>query len=261
MPPRIGQVLRKTRRARGLELSEVERATKIRVKFLQAMEEDRWEELPAPVYARGFLEIYARYLGLDDEALVDRYRRTVEGADRAEPIPRTVLRPGTIRPRRSFKPVGVALAGLLAAVVLIAVIIGTVASLDDGGESDGERRAAEAGTESEGSTTGEAADLDGSTLPSFGSGVSLELRSTGTVWVCLVDDQDRARVNGETLVADEVRGPFTADSFEATFGNGAVEMTVDGHPTEVPRLAEPLGFRIDATGVRRLDPASQPSCL
>lgn len=254
MTPRVGQVLRQARTQRGIELSEVERVTKIREKFLRAMEEDRWEALPAPAYARGFLEIYARFLGLDDEALVDEYRRTVPEADRPEPIPPSVLRPGALKPRRSVRPFGVLAAGLLAAAVLALVVVGIVGTLSDGGDSadDGEEMASPATTDEE---VGTSAGLPAVTP------VSLELRSTGEVWVCLVDDRDRPQVNGETLLPDEVRGPFTSEAFEVTFGNGSVEMTVDGEPAEVPALAEPLGFRITADGVSRLDPASQPTCL
>ena len=89
----------------------------------------------------------------------------------------------------------------------------------------------------------------------------MRLRSSGTVWVCLVDDRGRALVNGETLVAGEARGEFRARAFEVTFGNGAVDMEVDDEPVEVPDLAEPLGYRITPGGVRELDPASRPTCV
>ena len=81
MAPRVGQVLREARSERGIKLSEVERVTKIREKFLLAMEEERWEALPAPVYARSFLSAYARFLGLDDHeraALVSGDRHLLE---------------------------------------------------------------------------------------------------------------------------------------------------------------------------------------
>jgi hypothetical protein len=91
--------------------------------------------------------------------------------------------------------------------------------------------------------------------------VSLELRPTGSVWVCLVDDEERTPINGETLTAGEVRGPFASRAFEVTFGNGSVEMTVDGEPAEIPPLAEPLGYRVTPSGVQRLEPSAQPSCL
>ena len=253
MAPHVGQALREARTERGIELSEVERVTKIRIRFLRAMEEDRWEALPAPAYARGFLSAYARFLDLDDQALVDEYRRTAEGVDRTEPFPHRVLQPGVFRRSRSIKPVAMLFTGLVAAVVLGLVIVGSLGGSDNGGDVADQRG---------GTAAGSAVPTTTTALPTApASEVSLELRSTGTVWVCLVNDEDRALVNGETLTPDEVRGPFDSRGFEVTFGNGSVEMTVDGEPADIPPVAEPLGYRITPSGVRKLDPSSQPTCL
>jgi hypothetical protein len=77
--------------------------------------------------------------------------------------------------------------------------------------------------------------------------------------VCLVDSDDRALL-AETVPTGEKRGPFEARAFDVTFGNGSVEMTVNGEPTSVPPLAEPLGYRITTTGVHRLDSSLEPTC-
>ena len=123
MDLQIGQALREARARRGIELSEVERVTKIRIKFLRAMEEDRWEALPAPVYTRSFLSTYARFLDLDDKPLVDAYNRWAESEDRAEPIPPQAVRRGVLRPRRPVRPVALLLASLLAAGVVLGLMI------------------------------------------------------------------------------------------------------------------------------------------
>src|SRR5262245_3371064 len=140
MAPTIGQRLRRAREERGAELSDVEVATKIRVKFLAAMEEDHWDELPAPVYARGFLDIYARHLGLDQKELLEEYSRTVEG-ERQEPVPQTAIKPGTLRHRRparrlpsiDFGPVAKIAAGVIVLVVIGLVIVGSIGGSDDNG--------------------------------------------------------------------------------------------------------------------------------
>lgn len=250
----VGQALREARLERGIELTEVERVTKIRVKFLRAMEEDRWEELPAPAYARGFLQTYARYLDLDDEALVEQYRETVEPADAGGPIPAGIIRSGTIEPRRSLRPPTFVLAGL-AAVVAVAAVVVAIASIGGSGNGGGskphrQRTAKSTPTRTTGTTT---------TAP--GSELSVELSPTADVWVCLMDDRGRALVNGETLAAGDTRGPFTGRGFEVTFGNGSVEMTVDGQSAQIPAVASPLGYRITSSGVSKLDPASDPTCL
>jgi hypothetical protein len=76
-----------------------------------------------------------------------------------------------------------------------------------------------------------------------------------------VDESGNALVDGETLTTNEARGPFNGGGFEVTFGNGSVEMTVDGEPAQVPAVAEPIGYRITPRGVRRLDPSAQPTCV
>jgi cytoskeleton protein RodZ len=261
MPETIGEKLHAARTERGIELSEVERATKIRVKFLEAMEEDRWEALPAPAYARGFLDIYARFLGLDERALLDEYAKTEQG-QRHAPIPQSVIKPGALKRERpirptsvNLKPVAKLVAGVLAIVVLGLVIVGSIGGSDNGGDREKRQAAKEKG----GKAGGSAASTTTDTVAA--GPVSLELRSTADVWVCLVDDAGRALVNGETLSADESRGPFSGDGFEVTLGNGSVEMTVDGEPEQIPAVAEPLGYRITPTGVRDLPPSSQPTCL
>lgn len=71
----LGAQLRKAREDRGISLVEAEQATRIRRVFLQAIEEGRFGDLPGQVYGRGFIRNYARYLGLDPEALLQEYGR------------------------------------------------------------------------------------------------------------------------------------------------------------------------------------------
>ncbi len=74
MTETVGQILRQAREARGISLAEAEEATKVRQKFLEALEQDDFQRLPGEVYRRGFLKSYAIYLGLDPEPLLARYR-------------------------------------------------------------------------------------------------------------------------------------------------------------------------------------------
>lgn len=69
----IGGELRKAREEMGASLEDVEKETKIRSKYIAAIEEDKFDVLPGKVYVRGFLRNYARFLGVDGEALVDQY--------------------------------------------------------------------------------------------------------------------------------------------------------------------------------------------
>ncbi|MDP9244288.1 MAG: helix-turn-helix domain-containing protein, partial [Chloroflexota bacterium] len=84
-PHKLGEVLRGAREAKGADLPRVERETKIRAKYLSALERGEYRELPGPVYTKGFLRNYGLYLSLDPEYLVDLYRleTTGVGAGRA----------------------------------------------------------------------------------------------------------------------------------------------------------------------------------
>lgn len=70
----VGQQLKRQRESLELSLDEVAESTKIRAWYLEALEEDNRERLPADVYALGFLRAYARHLGLDATDVVDRWR-------------------------------------------------------------------------------------------------------------------------------------------------------------------------------------------
>jgi len=71
---KVVQQLRKAREAKGMELKEVEEITKIRSKYLQALEEEDYGILPGGAYTVGFLRSYARFLDLDSESLVNTFR-------------------------------------------------------------------------------------------------------------------------------------------------------------------------------------------
>ena len=66
----LGQQLRAAREARGLGIDDVAQGTRIRPAYVRALEEERFADLPAPVYVRGFLRNYATFLGLDAEELI-----------------------------------------------------------------------------------------------------------------------------------------------------------------------------------------------
>ena len=114
----LGAVLRTAREAKGVELGRVERDTKIRVRYLAALESGEYRELPGSVYTKGFLRNYGLYLGLDPEYLIDLYRLE-SGAIRAER--RSVTPPPRpLAPRRSRALVvtpGAVVAALLTVMV------------------------------------------------------------------------------------------------------------------------------------------------
>src|SRR5215469_12382808 len=83
----LGERFRAAREARGLSLSDVSEQIRIRSVYLAAIEEENWATIGAPVYIRGFLRTYARFLGLDPEDVVAAFH----GAPSAPPRPKTIV--------------------------------------------------------------------------------------------------------------------------------------------------------------------------
>src|ERR1700682_1695395 len=80
----FGEELRREREIRGISLKEIADTTKISKRFLEAIERNDHKTLPAPVFTRGFVREYSRYLGLNAEDIVSRYNYAAAGDDRIE---------------------------------------------------------------------------------------------------------------------------------------------------------------------------------
>src|SRR6188508_3776411 len=76
--PPVGETLQLARERKGVDLYRAERDTKIRLRYLSALEDSAYEDLPSPVYTKGFLRNYAIYLGLDPDELLERWRDEME---------------------------------------------------------------------------------------------------------------------------------------------------------------------------------------
>ena len=74
----IGATLREARMRAHIDVSEIEAQTKIRAKYLRALENEEWDLLPGPTFVKSFLRTYGQALGLDAKALVDEYKREWE---------------------------------------------------------------------------------------------------------------------------------------------------------------------------------------
>jgi cytoskeleton protein RodZ len=117
----IGTSLREARLRQGLDFPELEQATKIRGKYLRALEDEEFEILPAQTYVKGFLRAYADYLGLDGQLYVDEYNsRYVVGEDDAPFRPRRASSPARA-PRVQSRVVVLTLLGIAIVTALVIV--------------------------------------------------------------------------------------------------------------------------------------------
>src|SRR5437762_14161110 len=101
--PAIGATLREARMRARIDISEIESETKIRAKYLRALENEEWNLLPGPTYVKSFLRTYAEALGLDAKLLVEEYKLRHERPSEQELRP--IGPPGA--PRRRPQPVGI----------------------------------------------------------------------------------------------------------------------------------------------------------
>jgi cytoskeletal protein RodZ len=120
---KLGEVLRTAREARGVDLARVERDTKIRSRYLSALERGAYRELPGAVYTKGFLRNYGSYLGLDTEYLVDLFRLESAAAPTERPTVQAPPRPIATRRRGAFVITpGSVLAALLTVGVALFIV-------------------------------------------------------------------------------------------------------------------------------------------
>jgi transcriptional regulator with XRE-family HTH domain len=242
----VGAKLRDARLQRGLNLAEVEEATKIQARFLAAIENEEWSALPGEFYARSFIRSYAGYLGLDEpEAPSGLAAAGAERLPRIDPQPPQPAQGG--HRRRPSSRLLAALATLGLAAVLLA--IGLSGPGDDSSGPSPARQPSGA----------EAKDI-----PSQGprqSGASLTLTATAEVWVCLLDGRGQALINGQILSPGSEQGPYRSDSFTLALGNGAVTMSLGGQKASIPPTPNPIGFAIDDDGtMRELPEGERPTC-
>lgn len=120
--PNVGEILQTARERKGVDLARAERETKIRARHLVALESGDLADLPAQVYAKGFLRNYSSYLGLDADEVLARWRKEIDQPRSAEapsfkPPPQPITAPS-----RGFKLTG----GLVVALVLAAVVLAFV---------------------------------------------------------------------------------------------------------------------------------------
>jgi hypothetical protein len=254
MDSQVGPILREARKHRELGIAEVEAATKIRARYLRAIESEEWDVLPGGVYTRGFIRTYAALLGLDGERLAADYRAGVEAGPTsprgapAEPSRAGSAPPGPTRPGNRRAPLGWL---AVAAVVGIAAIAIIVLPDGDGGPTKPSRqRAAKNGD----------GQSEASKQP-IAAGVSVRLAASAEVWVCVLDAKGQHLVNGQILEAGAEEGPFRSGSFTVSFGNGEVSMLIDGKEAKIPATSSPVGYSIDAAGaLTELGEAERPTC-
>jgi cytoskeletal protein RodZ len=276
--PEIGATLREARMRARIDISEIEAETKIRAKYLRALENEEWGLLPGPAYVRSFLRTYAEALDLDARLLLEEYKLRHERPSDHDLMPIGAPRRrgggggrggrggGPLRQREPRRiPAGVFV------VVIVVLLVGALYLLGrpTGGDDDNGSTAAQTTT---GRTTTTPVPASTTKKKSSSSSASKKKSSSssklvrleviggaGSVFACLVDSSGQPRINGATLSQGQSGGPYRSRSFRLLLGNGNARLRVDGKVKTVPD-ASPVAFKISKGSFKRVDPSTVPDC-
>ncbi len=284
--PDIGATLREARVRARIDIAEIETATKIRAKYLRALENEEWELLPGPTFVKTFLRTYAEALGLDAKLLVEEYKL------RHERLADSELRP--IAPRRQSSsnrgarggsrvmggPIGRGGGGggggyggrsrvpvvlvLVVLVIAILVVLGVTNKQSPDPVSTRPTTSTPSATASAPTSTGTAPTATSkpakATKKATRRFATLQVLPSGDVDVCL-KAKGRGTLIGTTLRVGDVTQTFKSSRFTLALGNTNARLRVNGKTRGVPPSSKPVGFVITpAGGARPLAPSRRPVC-
>lgn len=237
-----------------IDIGEVETRTKIRAKYLRAIENEEWDLLPGPVYVKSFLRTYGDYLGLDSRLLIDDYKRRYERPSDQELRPVASLHRERERAARGpLLPPWAIIGAVLVAVVAALYLLGTQGDKPKVASPTGVRAVPVGGPHPHGAHHKRASGTRPHT-------VRLVLRPTGPVYVCLIDGQGRKLIPGQIFAPGQRIAPQQGTKMFLTLGNASVVMSVNGVGVHVPASSGSIGYTLTPAGASRLPGAQQPRC-
>jgi cytoskeletal protein RodZ len=253
----IGSTLREARMRARIDITEVETRTKIRAKYLRAIENEEWDLLPGPVYVKSFLRTYGDYLGLDSRRLVDDYKRRYERLSDHELRPIAAL--SRDRERAARGPLLPPWAIIGAVILALVVILWFVGNANKPASTNAGTTAAPRHT-ARGHKHSAPVKPAARVLP---ANATLSLVPTGQVYICLIDGTGRKLTPAVVYAAGQRIKQFKAPKMLLTLGNASIHVTIDSRPVTVPPSANAIRYLIGPGPpfYRRIPVASKPSCV
>lgn len=264
--PEIGSTLREARMRARIDITEVEQATKIRAKYLRALENEEWNLLPGSTFIKSFLREYADYLGLDARTLVEEYKLRYDRPSEHELAP---LAPRLGRDRRGggggggyraprVAPRWLIVGGVIVLLLLVLWLVGSLGGDDgDGGES-GSPSATTPLDRSPRTTTQPRTDRR--PTPTAPTQASVRIVPTGALYVCLVDGGGRVLIPGSQFDAGEQVPVYRARKLRLTLGNNQLQLRVNGRPLPVQASSTAIAYEITPAGASPLPLERAPTC-
>lgn len=258
----IGDSLREARMREHLDIADVEVKTKIRAKYLRALENEEFGMLPGPTFVKTFLRTYAEALGLDPQALVEEYRSTYESREETEQL--QPLSPTAVaRDRRRGRvggppPARPWLLIVLAALTVVGVlaVIGLVGGDDENkGDKGGNGSSKQLGEET--TTTPKQKKKEKPKQTETPQTVTMKIVPANQVYVC-VDTGTGTDIlfNGILDASRTFRG---GKLLRVNLGKTDLQLSVNGKDVPIEPGPEPVGFAFTPTSTKSL-PLGQRPC-
>jgi cytoskeleton protein RodZ len=246
--PTIGETLREARMRQRLDIADVEERTKIRAKYLRALENEEFGMLPGPTFVKTFLRTYSEVLGLDPQLLLDEYRLRYETGDEVEHI-QSLGPPNLARDRRRGGPrLGPGSLLLLVLVVVVGALVAIGLLSEDGDEGGGDQAA---DTTPQTNTT-PARRRRERPVPRR---VVLRIAPITPTYVCV----DRGP-GTEVIFENTIDSPqtFRGRRLRVNFGKTDVEVVKNGRPVPIEPSAEPIGLNFTVRRTRPIPSGERP---
>jgi hypothetical protein len=240
-----------------IDITEAEADTKIRGKYLRALENEEWALLPGPTFVKSFLRTYADYLGLDGRTLVEEFKLKYERPEMQAIAPPRPREQGRRQRSSRRRPPGDG--RLWIALALVAVILIGLFALGRGDDSGGGADTTATTPERTTTTTSGSGD-GGSKTPKRAKVATLRIVPTGQLYACLRDAAGRRLLDGVVLQPGAATRTFRSRRFRLSLGNGDVQLVVNGRRRAVPGVASGIGYAITPTSFTRLSGSERPSC-
>ena len=249
--PGIGETLREARMRQHLDITDVEARTKIRAKYLRALENEDFGMLPGSTFVKSFLRTYAEFLGLDPHVLVEEYRARHDPRDESE------LTPFAPRPRgreRRPPPRAPWLGGALVIVAILAVLL--ILGLTGGSSSD--NGATQTTTTTAAKThPKKAAPKPQKPVHHVPRTVKLRIVPVSATYVCVDKGAGTPVVYQATLSGSRT---FVARHLRVNLGRRSVTLVANGRHVHIPSGSNPIGYDFRPRGYRTIPPSQKRPC-
>jgi cytoskeleton protein RodZ len=240
---------------RKLDIADVEERTKIRAKYLRALENEEWALLPGPTFVKTFLRTYAEVVGVDPHLLVEEYR-TQHEADEPQDVQPISARPPRRPSRRRPPPTGPpsrlpVVAALVGAVIVFLLILGLAGGDEDGNGGDATEAARTQATE-----TAPARTTPKPKPRPAPTGVTVRIAPDGPTYACLDTGDGTDPLFEGTL--EEPRTFRNAQELRVNLGRRSAVIRANGKTVPVEQSPEPLGLRVTRAGAKEITEGTRP---